>query len=205
VPFETSQLFADAAAGDRAALGGLLEAYLPQLHAFVNARLRAGLEPRESSMDVVQSVCRQVLGARPVSEFDGEEHFRAWLFTCALNKVREKARFHRLAKRDVAREAQRAEQDPLSSVAHLLTPSQEAVGKEAADALGASLAALSEEHREVITLARLAELPHAVIAEVMGRSEPAVRQLLARALVRLTHELRARGVQLAPSQSPGRS
>jgi RNA polymerase sigma-70 factor (ECF subfamily) len=197
VPFASEKLFADAAAGDRAAFGTLLEVYLPQLHAFVHARLGGSLEPRESSVDVVQSVCRQILAARAASEFEGEEHFRAWLFTCALNKVREKMRFHRGALRDVGREEPRAARDPLTSVAHLLTPSREAVGKETADALGAALAALSEEHREVIALARLAELPHAVIAEVMSRSEEAVRQLLARALLRLTQELRARGVALA--------
>jgi RNA polymerase sigma-70 factor (ECF subfamily) len=196
VPFDTAKLFAAATGGDRASLGTLLATYLPQLHAFVHARLGPGLEPRESSMDVVQSVCRQILATRPAAEFDGEEHFRAWLFTCALNKVREKVRFHRLEKRDVGREERAGEHDPMSTLALLLTPSQEAVGKETADALGASLAALSEEHREVIALARLAELPHAVIAEVMGRSEPAVRQLLARALLRLTQELRARGVDL---------
>lgn len=194
---DTGRLLADAAGGDRAALERLLAAYLPQLQGFVHARLGPGLEPRESSVDVVQSVCRQVLATRALTDFDGEEHFRAWLFTCALNKVREKARFHRLAKRDVGREAPRADEDPLSSVAHLFTPSREAVGKETAAALGAALAALSEEHREVITLARIAELRHAAIAEVMGRSEPAVRQLLARALLRLTEELRARGVELA--------
>ncbi len=44
-------------------------------------------------------------------------------------------------------------------------------------------------------------LPHAVIAEVMDRSEEAVRQLLARALLRLTHELRARGVDLDSAAS----
>ncbi|HEX5052043.1 MAG TPA: sigma-70 family RNA polymerase sigma factor [Planctomycetota bacterium] len=189
---DTARLFEGAAGGDPAALGALLEAYLPRLHAFVQARLGPGLEPRESSMDVVQSVCRQILATRTVADFEGEHHFQAWLFTCALNKVREKHRFHRLGRRDVARE----EPAPLAAtaLADLLTPSQDAVGKETADALAASLAALSPEHREVITLARLHGLPQAVIAEVMGRSEPAVRQLLGRALLRLTRELRARGV-----------
>ena len=196
VQLDTAKLFEQAAAGDRAALGTLLEHYLPQLHGFVHARLGPGLQARESSMDVVQSVCRQILAAREVSDFRGEERFRAWLFTCALNKVREKARYHRFARRDMAREERGREVNPLSSVAHLLTPSQEAAGNETAAALAEALAVLSEEHREVITLARIVRLPHSVIAEVMGRSEPAVRQLLARALVRLTLELRERGIEL---------
>jgi hypothetical protein len=39
-------------------------------------------------------------------------------------------------------------------------------------------------------------LPHAVIAEVMERSEAAARQLLARAMVALTRELRRRGIAM---------
>jgi DNA-directed RNA polymerase specialized sigma24 family protein len=44
---------------------------------------------------------------------------------------------------------------------------------------------LSEEHREVITLARVVRLPHALVGEALGRSEEAARQLLVRALTRL--------------------
>jgi len=62
------------------------------------------------------------------------------------------------------------------------------------------MAALSEEHREVITLARLVKLPHRVIAEVLERNEAAARQLLARAMVRLVRELRQRGVDVAQWQ-----
>ena len=56
--------------------------------------------------------------------------------------------------------------------------------------------ALSDEHREVITLARVVQLPHAVIAESMGRTEAAVRQLLVRALLELSRQLKRRGVSL---------
>lgn len=197
-PPETApeQLYAAAAAGDPAAFDRLLERYLPQLHAFVRARLGADVRQRETSMDVVQSVCRQLVAARDRFDFRGEERFRAWLFTSALNKIREKHRFHRLGLRDVAREAGGDGMEVWSAVGHLLTPSQEAMGNETAAALAAAMAALSEEHREVITLARIVQLPHRVIAELMDRNEPAVRQLLGRALVRLTKELQARGVDM---------
>ena len=49
----------------------------------------------------------------------------------------------------------------------------------------ASFDQLSEEHREVITLARLVGFSHRDIAERMGRSEDAVRKLLSRARARL--------------------
>ncbi|MEO6597588.1 MAG: sigma factor-like helix-turn-helix DNA-binding protein [Planctomycetota bacterium] len=91
----------------------------------------------------------------------------------------------------------------MTSLANLLTPSHDAIGRETAVALQAALDELSAEHREAITLARLVQLPHAVIAEVMERSELATRPLLARAMVQLTRGLRRRGIDLAGGD-PGR-
>jgi len=193
---DPTELYAAASRGEPGAFDLLLERYLPVLHAFVRIRLGPELRRREASMDVVQSVCRQVFAAREVFDFRGEECFRAWLFSSALNKIREKHRFHQLDKRDLSREVHDIEPDGMQLLSSLVTPSQEAMGKETAAALAQALAALPEEHREVISLARIVGLPHRVIAEVMDRSEAAVRQLLGRALVRVTRELRARGVDL---------
>lgn len=197
----SSRLFDQVTRGDEDALDQLLQSYMPQLHAFVRVRL-GGLRAQESSLDVVQSVCRQLLEARAGFDFRGEERFRAWLFTTALNKVRERHRKLHAGKRDVAREQPPLDADVASAMAHLLTPSQEAIGNETAAAVHAALAALSEEHREVITLSRLVGLPHAVIAETMDRSEAAARQLLARALLQLMRELRRRGVQIEGPEAP---
>ncbi|MCC6670312.1 MAG: sigma-70 family RNA polymerase sigma factor [Planctomycetes bacterium] len=191
-----SELYERAKGGDAAAMEVLLQHYLPHLHAFVRIRLDAVVRARESSMDVVQSVCRELLESRTSFEFRGEDRFRAWLFTAALHKILEKQRFHRLAKRNLQREETPSSTDESAVPASLLTPSLDAIGKETAQALESALDALSPEHREVITLARVVGLPHRVIAEVMGRKEEAVRQLLVRAVLRLTLELRKRGVEL---------
>lgn len=192
-------LFDEATRGDRHALDALLATYMPQLHAFVHARLGA-LRARESSLDVVQSVCRELLEERENFDFRGEERFRAWLFTAALNKVRERHRRLHADKRNPARE-EPLEHEAATMLAHLLTPSQEAIGNETAIAVSQALAALTEEHREVITLARLMRLPHRVIAEVMSRSEEATRNLLARAMVRFVRELQRRGVDVERYES----
>lgn len=189
---------ARAARGDGAALEELLVRHLPQLHAFVHARLGPALRQRESSLDVVQSVCRELLAAPGAPSFATQDRFRAWLFTAALNKLRERHRRTHAGKRDVDREQDAG----MTTLAHLLTPSQDAIGRETAVAVQAALDELSEEHREVITLARLVHLPHAVIAEVMERSELATRQLLARAMVQLTRGLRRRGIDLDAGGQP---
>ncbi|MBL9076373.1 MAG: sigma-70 family RNA polymerase sigma factor [Planctomycetes bacterium] len=198
MPADEDRLYDRATEGDAVALDQLLQRYLPQLHAFVHARLGAELRARESSLDVVQSVCRELLSARSQFDFRGEERFRGWLFTAALNKVRERHRRLHAQKRDGGREADL--DASFAAVVSLLTPSQDAIGNETAAALRAALAALSEEHREVITLARLVKLPHKVIAEVMSRSEEATRQLLARAMVQFVRELTRRGVDVSQWQ-----
>jgi RNA polymerase sigma-70 factor (ECF subfamily) len=195
VTVSDEQLYQRASAGDAASLDALLERYMPQLHAYVHARLSPAVRARESSMDVVQSVCRDLLAERARFDFRGEERFRAWLFTAALNKMRDKHRFHRSALRDVRREQPPATDPDVTLARTLLTPSQDAVASETARSLAAALEALSEDHREVITLARVVKLPHRLIAEVMDRSEPAVRQLLGRALYALSEELRRRGIE----------
>ena len=188
-------LFEAARAGDRSAVQRLIERYQPRLHAFVRLRLGDRIRAREATVDVVQSVCGELLSAAPRFEFRGEERFRDWLFTAALNKIRDKQRFHGRDKRDAARE-QDYDDGCLAHAASYLTPSVDAIGRETAEALAATLAELSEEHRQVITLARIVQLRHEVIAESMGRSEAAVRQLLVRALLHLSQGLKRRGVTL---------
>ena len=172
----------------------MLANHLPRLHAFVHVRLSPGVRARESSMDLVQSVCRDLLSERDRFEFRGEASFRAWLFTAALNKIRAKYRFHHRAGRDPRKEEQAPELD-LFLANHLASPSQDAMSAERARIVQQAIDALGEDHREVITLARLAGLPHKVIAEVMGRSEEATRQLLGRAIAQFAVELQRRGIR----------
>ena len=48
--------------------------------------------------------------------------------------------------------------------------------------LAEAIERLANDHREVIVLRSLEDLPHAEVAQRMGRSEPAVRMLWMRAL-----------------------
>ncbi len=193
---DTPELYERATRGDPIALDALLEQYLPRLHAFVSTRLGGELRAREGSLDVVQSVCRELLDARDHFDFAGEDRFRAWLFTAALNKVRERHRRLHAARRDARREVGEDGLDLDLLALTFTTPSQAAIGAETGRAIRAALDDLSEDHREVITLARIARLPHPVIAELMDRSEVATRQLLSRAMVQLVGVLRRRGVDV---------
>ncbi|HVS17718.1 MAG TPA: sigma-70 family RNA polymerase sigma factor, partial [Planctomycetota bacterium] len=66
------------------------------------------------------------------------------------------------------------------------TPSGAASLREEVERVESAFDRLSDEHREVITLAHLTGLSRSEIAERMQRSEGAVRVLLHRALARLS-------------------
>ena len=184
-----TSLHGQAARGDAAATQRLLQSYLPRLRAFVRARLGPDLRARESDSDVVQSVCRELLQHKDGFQYRGETEFRGWLFTAAANKVREKFRFHRQARRDSAREQSDQSAGASLAAGSSASPSYAAIAHERMAILEAALDALGEADRDVITLSRLAGLPMAVVAARMDKTEVAARKQLGRALLRLGQEL----------------
>jgi RNA polymerase sigma factor (sigma-70 family) len=168
----------------------LLEEHLPALRAFVRLRMGPAVAARESSADVVQSVCRELLASRDRFEFRGDAALHAWLYTAALRKIMQKSRRHRSPVRDVVREAPI---DPdtglLSCYASCITPSRDASAKEQLERFERAFARLSDADREVITLSKIVRLPHAEVARQMGRSVESSRTALRRALVRLAAHL----------------
>lgn len=186
-----TELYGRVRAGDAAALETLLVGYLPRLRAFVRARMDAQLRERESCSDLVQSVCRELIAARDRFEFRGEAEFRGWLFTSALNKVRERHRHHHAARRDAGRQVQvpgtsgAGLDDLAAAYATVGTPSGAAMRSEDLERLERAFDLLPEDYREVITLTRLAGLPQREVGVLMQRSADAVQKLLGRALLRL--------------------
>jgi RNA polymerase sigma-70 factor (ECF subfamily) len=147
---------------------------------------------KESSSDLVQSVCRELLEKRSRFEFRGETAFRSWLYTAALRKILERQRHHRALKRDVNREVEgqahgeQGDRSVLECYATMATPTRELALQEQMEQIERAFQRLPEEQREVITLAKIVGLPHAEIARSTGRTEAASRQLLRRAMIRLT-------------------
>lgn len=189
---DTARLCEAAARGDREAVGQLVERYLPGLRAFV--RLRAGpvIRARESSSDIVQSVCREVLEHIDRFQHPSDAAFKHWLYTTALRKIANRTEHWQAEKRDGAREAALGSQgidgevELAASYRTFSTPSGKAALKDEIERVERAFEDLSEEHREVITLAHLAGLTRAEIAERTGRNEDAVRASLYRGMARLS-------------------
>lgn len=177
------QLIDAARSGDREAQNRLLERYLPRLQAFVRLRSSAKLRELESSEDIVQSVCRKALENLPKFEYRGTDSFRNWLLRYAENKIRDKADYHGAARRDRGKER---DVEGLSQLyATLGTPSRLVGAREQIARFEAAFDRLPDEYREIVLLAKIEGLSHAEIAARTGRSEPASRKMLSRALVRL--------------------
>ncbi len=177
-----------ASRGERDALDVLVAHYLPRLHAFVRLNMGAGLRAKEASADIVQSVCREALEERDNFVFKGEGPFLSWLTSAALNKMRERARFHQRQRRNANREEN---VENLAEVyGTLLTPSRVAIDREEIDRFEQALDRLPEDERQVIVLARIVGLPHKEIAAHIGRTTRATTSLLGYAMVRLASEMK---------------
>lgn len=190
---DLKRLIESARSGSKEALGRLLESALPALRTFV--RLRMGpLGARESSSDVVQSVCRELLAALPEFEFVGPNEFRNWLFKAAVHKLAAHTRRALSGKRDVRREecAVDAELGLACQRISGTTPSGAAIRKEEIERMLAAFDRLSDEQREIITDARLLGRSLAEIGAHLGKSEDAVRKALMRGLARLGNLLSSR-------------
>lgn len=183
--FDTAELISQSRSGDDNAVQALLVRFLPELHAFVRLRMGPRLLARESSEDLVQSVCREVLDDLDHFQYEHERGFKSWLFIQALRKVQDRAKYHTRQKRDIKREVAIDEAQFLSGYASFLTPSQVASQREDVVKLENAFEQLPQDYRDVITFSKLLGLTHREIGERMDRSETAVRALLYRALVRL--------------------
>ena len=177
--------------GEREAIDTLLRPHLPQLTAFVRTRIGGAHWKRESSADVVQSVCRDALQHLDDVRAVDETGFRAWLFKIAGNKIFKKVDFHQAALRDVRRERETPFDSRvddgllLNGFAGLASPSRDAEAREELERIEEALGSLPEDWRQVLAEICIAGTSYAECALSMDRSEDAVRQLLHRARARL--------------------
>lgn len=197
---DSRELVTQASRGDATAVDLLLQRHLPGLQAFVRLRMAPLLRAKESSSDIVQSVCRELLERLDGFEWRGEPAFKAWLFTTALRKLTERQRHWLRDKRDAAREvhlppgdASRDDRSLQQLYRSFCTPSRVVSVREELAMVEAAFAELPEHYREILTLARLTGATHREIGAQLGMTENAVQQVVKRALVKLSGALRNRG------------
>ncbi len=180
------ELIGGVRAGTPAALHAFVQRFRPGLERLAERRISPPMRRRFGPESVAQSVCRTFLRRVQEDRVELRDGDATWRLLCAiaLNKVRERVRFHRRERRAVDRERRTDIAD--GSTSHL--PGREPApdeGLEFAEQLAAVLGELEEEERRVIEL-RLADHTQVEIATDMGISERTVRRLLRRLETRLT-------------------
>jgi len=179
-PAISPELIVAAQAGDKEAFDEILRVAGGGVRALVGRRLRAKFVLHVEIDDAYQETLTRALGALGTFQWRGEDSFLRWLGGIADNVIAEEAR--RFARhREVALDV-----DPKGID---VSPSR-AVGRDDRFArLREAVERLSPDHREVVLLTRIEGLKFAEVAERMGRSPDAVKQLFYRALRELRAEL----------------
>lgn len=150
-------------AGDSGAFEHLFERYAGLLYRVVRRRL----ESDDDARDVVQQTMLQLHRAR--HDFRSGSPLRPWLFTIALNLVREQHRRRGRRREQPLDDEQRAQASP--------EPLPEAAreARERHVRVRAALASLPEQQRQVIELHLFEDTPYDEIAQIVGASVAAVR------------------------------
>ena len=184
-----SELVRAARSGDQSAFEALVKAN--QAMAYQLAYRMTG-NP-EDAADLTQEAFLNAW--RGLSAFDGRASFSTWLYRLTSNACidflrREKRRVSlSMTLEDEEDEEGRQAQLPDSRY----SPERELEKKEAAEAVRRGLAALSDEHREVLVLRELGGLSYTEIAQTLSLEEGTVKSRIARARLALREFLQKEG------------
>jgi RNA polymerase sigma-70 factor (ECF subfamily) len=196
-PADLDLLIHQARAGDREALGKLLDRFRSYLRLLARHQLKQRLREKLDASDLIQETFLEA--QRDFGQFRGvsEAELAAWLRQIlAHNLANQIERFYGAKRRDVRLERDLSLRLARSSVAlerglvaRQLTPSQWAARRDQAVLLASILERLPPTYRQVLELRHIDSLTFPQIAQQMSRTEDSVKNLWARALARLRREL----------------
>jgi RNA polymerase sigma-70 factor (ECF subfamily) len=171
---EAERLLILAAQRDRAAFAPLYERYVDQIFAYAYTLTRN----RELAEDVTAATFAKAIEDIPRFEWRGVP-YSAWLYRVASNLV--------------ARQARRPAWVDLDAHQAVdgLSPELIVEQRARADEVRAAVAGLPDDQREAVLLRFGGDLRNREIAEIMGRSEGAVKLLTFRAITALRRQLGA--------------
>lgn len=170
------QLLERARDGDRQAFEALVEPLRGQLLERIRLKMSPSLRERLDPEDVAQEV--QLRALRSIARFrwQGQGSLMAWLEGMAVNVILQSAKLHR-RRRELQVSHEPCAPDP--------TASHRARRDERFERLKESVESLPPDYRTALRLARIEGLKISEIAERMGRSPAAVKNLLFKAMKKL--------------------
>lgn len=171
---EAERLLIEAAQRDRAAFAPLYERYVDQIFAYAHTLTRN----RELAEDVTAATFAKAIEDLPRFEWRGVP-YSAWLYRVASNLVARQARRPAWVDLDT--------HQPVDGESPELIVEQ----REREAAVRAAVAVLPDDQRHAVLLRFGGDLRNREIAEIMGRSEGAVKLLTFRAVTALRKQLGA--------------
>ena len=179
-----------AAAGDQDAIAALYKRYEKEMVAVVHKKLGRTLNSLMESVDLVQSVWKDVLGDLGEFEVRGVGSFGHWLNARVVNKIRGKGRYHAAQKRDAKKVGPFRTGDSMSTgvpppPAQDPSPSRVAISREELENLERLLEQFPDPQRRALMLRLRDELDYGEIAAKIGKSTEATKKLYGRALKKL--------------------
>ncbi len=174
IRLEEEQALVDRARCDPEAFGELYERYFERIYAFAYARLKTRTEAEDATSEVFLKALRGL-----PAYGRGGQSFRAWLYRIAANVVVDRYRY---------RGQTASLQDAVDRAIGNADIAETIVQRERLRSVWAAVDTLPRQQRMAIALRFSADLPNNRIAGVMGKSTPAIKQLLHRGV----HSLRAK-------------
>ncbi len=198
----TRELVERAKSGDLVAYESLFGTYSSRLESLIERRLSDDLRDKVEARDVLQETYLEAARHFGSFRYDKPGSLYAWLSRIALNKMREMYRhFCQRKKRGGGRSRAKSDFAPGTGTTVLsrhagtgTTPTAAARRGEATEELARRLARLPREYRLAISLVRIEERSMAEAASALGRTQNAVKKLLARALAALRKEFERDGM-----------
>lgn len=177
---------------DERAFSEFVRAYQNQIYNLVFRML----SNREEAEDVAQEVFITVF--KNIASFRGDCRLSTWIYRIATNHCRNRIKYLSRRRAQEHREYQdeMAKLQPKDGMASQPTagmvarPDQMAEGKQMEKLVQTAIAALDEEHREVIVLRDIKNLTYQEICEITGLPEGTVKSRLHRARLALKEKLK---------------
>ncbi len=189
---DTRELIRRARAGDRNALGQLLEQHRAFLRVLARRHVDGKLAVRVDASDLVQKTCLSV--CKNFNKFDGSgvDQFIAWLCKIHQQNIQNEIRDHAVVKKRAVGREERMGDEAARQMLSLRqsSPSQRAMQDERAVELARVLEKLPENQREAVRLRHLEGWSLAQIADHMNRTEAATVGLIKRGMQNLRQYFR---------------
>jgi RNA polymerase sigma-70 factor, ECF subfamily len=171
----------------REQLVGRFNEMRPLLLALANEKICREIQAKVGASDIVQQTILEAYQHVHTFEPKDDRHIFNWLTKILLNNLRDISKsFRRAKKRSVERERYLCSEGNLPDRQAFTQPLEL---QEDLDLLRCAMACLPDAHQQILTWRYHEQLTFPEIAELVGRSEDAVRMLVKRAIRRLAREM----------------